>query len=267
MWATAASAVTDAQMCQATKLKRAGQYSLCRLKAESKTVKTGNPVDYTKCDLKFSSKWADAETIPMCPTTGDATEVQGRLAIDSTDIARKLSGVRFVDNGDGTVTDTETGLVWEQKTGPITFDSGVFCGVGSGCSDPHHVNNRYAWNAHGTDFTTPDGGVFTSFLFQLNGGSSADGSAVSGCFAGYCDWPLPTVVELQTILSAAYPCGGTYLDPCIDPAFGPTRYHYWSATTLDADQEDAWLVYFDSGFVGSDAKGEYAFARAVRGGL
>ncbi|TMA85936.1 MAG: DUF1566 domain-containing protein, partial [Deltaproteobacteria bacterium] len=27
--------------------------------------------------------------------------------------------MRFVDNGDGTVTDNETGLIWEKKTGTV----------------------------------------------------------------------------------------------------------------------------------------------------
>jgi hypothetical protein len=39
--------------------------------------------------------------------------------------------VRFVDNGDGTVTDTRTGLMWEQKT-----DDGSI----------HDKDNVYTWS-------------------------------------------------------------------------------------------------------------------------
>ena len=46
IWAGPALAVTDAQKCEAAKLKVAGKYNFCRLKAEAKAVKTGNPVDY-----------------------------------------------------------------------------------------------------------------------------------------------------------------------------------------------------------------------------
>jgi hypothetical protein len=40
-------------------------------------------------------------------------------------------GPRLVDNGDGTVTDNETGLMWEQKTD----DGGI-----------HDATNRYSWS-------------------------------------------------------------------------------------------------------------------------
>lgn len=96
-----ATALTDAQKCQATKLKRAGQYNFCRLKAEGKAVKTGDPVDYTKCNLKFTTKWADAEAIPMCPTTGDVATIQARVTGDANDVASCLSGACPPSCGDG----------------------------------------------------------------------------------------------------------------------------------------------------------------------
>src|SRR5213593_4722541 len=80
--------------------------------------------------------------------------------------------LRFVDNGDGTVTDRQTGLQWEKKV------------AGTGCL--HCVNDSYTWSASGT---APDGSAFTSFLNTLNGGAtgvgnctSADASTLSGGF-------------------------------------------------------------------------------------
>ena len=75
---------------------------------------------------------------------------------------------RFVDNGDGTVTDRETGLQWEQK---------VTGSDGPNLADPHDVDNEYTWS-EGGDFTAPDGTAFTDFLVKLNGGPSGVGNCV-----------------------------------------------------------------------------------------
>ena len=85
------------------------------------------------------------------------------------------------------------------------------------------------------------------------------------CFANHCDWRIPTVVELKSILLGPYPCGTS---PCIDPTFGPTQASsYWSSSSLAAPGY-AWYVYFNDGNVGSSDffKDLALYARAVRGG-
>ena len=133
---------------------------------------------------------------------------------------------RFVDNGDGTVTDHETGLQWEQKTTVV--------GSGANGNDPHDVDNQSSWAAT-VGGTKQNGTAFTDFLGALNACTAdAGGGGAAGGFAGHCDWRLPTVAELQTIVDPeAAGCGSS--GPCIDPIFGPTvAFRYWSAST-DAD--------------------------------
>jgi hypothetical protein len=147
-----------------------------------------------------------------------------------------------MDNGDGTITDNQTGLQWEKKT----EDGSI-----------HDLDNMYTWNTevHGT---TPNGTVFTDFLGTLNDCGSIDGSASTGGFAGHCDWRLPTVTELRTIAE----CSGF---PCIDPVFGPTRGSFhWSSTTRADDPDVAWLVNFFNGSLGNTNKFFPGLARAVR---
>ena len=182
---------------------------------------------------------------------GDAKATDALPALDSVR--------RWVDNGDGTVTDHVTGLTWEKKTDEVV-------------PDIHDVDVKYAWSTGPDD---PDGTAFTVFLDTLNGGDggvgdcdSSDGVTQSGGFAGHCDWRVPTIAELQTILLEPYPCS---TDPCIDTdVFGPTVSElYWSSTRSTAYPDSAWTVFFaDDGYAFDDAfKTDEWHVRAVRGGL
>ena len=168
----------------------------------------------------------------------------------------EFSGPRFVDNRDGTVTDHKTGLVWEKKD---NLDGS------SNLSDPHDADNVYAWSSSGT---APDGTAFTAFLFGLNGGTSPDGVATSGCFTGHCDWRLPTIEEVAGIVDETQGTCAGGIGPCLDPIFGPTPADgYWSAATFARNATRAWLVDFSSGGMVAGGKTLDFFVRAVRGGL
>ena len=178
------------------------------------------------------------------------------------------SNPRFIDNGNGTVTDRRTCLVWEQKDDK--FGSVSVCPGGATCPDAHDVNNLYYWT---TDAASPysfDGGA-AAFLAQLNGAA----------FAGHTDWRLPTSggapgiptgsdPELESILLAVCPVGTG--SPCIDPVFGASAaFSYWSSSTEVTSPMDAWAVYFgtdfSAGYAFPAAKlTDFNFVRAVRGG-
>lgn len=170
------------------------------------------------------------------------------------------SCVRFVDNGDGTVTDNDTCLMWEKKTGMINRNQdGALVPVNcctTFCSDPHDVNNAYSWSATGVD---PDGAVFTDFLPLLNDGAG---------FAGHTDWRLPLRAELLSIVDTSVPgCQAVpYEPPCIASIFGPTNASYWTSETNPGlyGPGTARLVTFSGGFASTTRKWGGIFARAVR---
>jgi Protein of unknown function (DUF1566) len=180
---------------------------------------------------------------------------------------------RYIDNSNGTVTDSSTGLIWEKKTGTVTVGAFVYCTSGevSGCHDPHSVNNVYGWSTGDNSF---NGTAKTVFLDQLN----CQGAYTSGCspWLGHTDWRLPTIIELGGRDTQGNATGGivdftapacTGGSPCIKAFFGPTRFSsYWSSSTYQSLPDFAWGVSFDTGnvYVGGQAGG--AYVRAVRGG-
>ena len=155
------------------------------------------------------------------------------------------------------MTDNQTGLMWEKKTS--TCSGEVTC-----------VNNAYSWSLTGTP---ADGTLFTTFIAGLNGGdyySQSAGQIVSAgtgtCLANHCDWRIPTVAELNTIVeSAATGCDSG--SPCIDTAFVPTQaFFYWSSSSLASSAFRAWYVDFNDGYVYGNFKTSFFYARAVRSG-
>ena len=141
----------------------------------------------------------------------------------------------FRDNGDGTVTDDSTGLMWEKK---VDHPAGV--------DNLHNVGYVYSWSQSGDPSevtgTEPDGTAFTMFLRLLN----------EGRFAGHSDWRLPTRQELLSIVDASR-------IPRINEVFGPTNSSwgpptcwYWTSETRTdiPNQPDnlhnAWEVNFGS---------------------
>lgn len=159
---------------------------------------------------------------------------------------------RLEDTGN-TILDHETGLEWEKK--------GASDGSAN-LANPHDVDNAYTW-AVGASASTQSGSAFSDFLFKLNGVVDHPTTTTAGCFEGHCDWRLPTVDELKSILSAG--CGGA---PCvIDAAFAPNRSgRYWTGSTRAASPSGAYFVDFSVtvASVASDFKTTAYFTRAVR---
>ena len=168
----------------------------------------------------------------------------------------------LVDNGNGTITDKQTGLMWEKKA---AFNNApVICTSPALCPDPHDADNVYTWTDANTPTSNPTGTAFTVFLAQLNSG---------GGFAGHTDWRLPTLDELEGIVDYAKPtspvvnavfdtgCSGSCtVTTCSCTAPGRT----WSGSSEAINTLNAWFVDFSSGDVGHDTKDTDYSVRAVR---
>ncbi len=166
----------------------------------------------------------------------------GVMATGNTARAEDKVKKRFVDNGDGTITDRQSGKMWEKKV-----DGGGIVGLTTCLSAPHDVNTRCTWDEAMRDWIE---------TVNAEGGTG---------YAGYNDWRVPTVGELQGILMARPP--DVCPSPCIDPVFGPTATSvYWSSTTDPKDSSLAGLVLFGIGDVIFDDKSNDTRVRAVRGG-
>jgi hypothetical protein len=224
--APALGARSPDQLCQRGRYHAAAKYALCHQDVLGQFFAGAFPDDARFLGALSKCRVKYAESWTKLQTKTKGTGVP-------------CDDARFEDDGVGTVTDRLTGLQWEKKTDDATV---------------HDKDHRYARSA-ASPFTTADGPVFTAFLAALN----------AGCFAGHCDWRLPTAAELESILLAPYPCT---TNPCIDPIFGPTvGFGYWSDTLHPSYPGGAWLVDFENAYMIIDNNGFGWYVRAVRGGL
>lgn len=139
----------------------------------------------------------------------------------------------YTDNLNGTITDNATGLQWEK------LDSSDLV---VNFSNLHDADNFYSWDQ-----------AFAKIV-ALN----------TANFAGFSDWRLPNINELQTLADYGQ------INPAINLGFfnigvDGTTYIYWSSTTYQGNTGSAWAVDFASGGVAANGKSGADFVRAVRG--
>ena len=135
---------------------------------------------------------------------------------------------RFTINNDGTVSDTKTGLTWKKCS---EGQSGVDCRTGTATT--------YTWQ----------GALQQAQSVNNNGG-----------FAGYKNWRLPSIKELNSIVE----------EQCIEPSINLAVFPesqgrwYWSSSPYANNSSYALGVDFDGGLSNDYYKyGDY-FVRLVR---
>jgi hypothetical protein len=284
----AAHALTDAQKCESVKHGAVAKYAQCRLKADATYAKTldapKRTAAYDLCAQKLALAYAKVEAAygGSCPVAGDQTAVEAfvedctakardwtagglsaplvftRFPVTGQTTCFSTSGTsvpcagtgqdgevqagaaaRFTDNGDGTVTDGNSGLMWEK----LTDDGGI-----------HDQDATYTWSD-----------AVTVKIAALN----------TAGFAGYDDWRLPNVRELQSLVhygvygpavSGAFDTGcasGCDGLACSCTPFGTVT---WSSTSHVGASGYAWSIYFGDGQQSAVGKTGPATVRAVRGG-
>ena len=188
--------------------------------------------------------------LPVCSPPPLQTGQTTAYGTGSDGDLQKGASHSFTDNGDGTITDNTTGLMWEKKS-----DDGSI----------HDKDDAYTWCGASCGTTNlMDGTITTTFLATLNGG---------GGFAAHTDWRIPNANELESIRNlnvnpATYSAFNTgCAASCTVTTCSCTVSTYcWSSTSLQGSPDYGWYVGFYSGTLCPDFKSNNYCVRAVRGG-
>ena len=149
-----------------------------------------------------------AGAVIPCAGTGQDGEIQAGVAWPNP---------RFTDNGDSTITDNLTGLMWTADANLMTTrDTGFDADGTSG-------DGAVTW-LHALDYVA-----------QLN----------AQAYLGHTDWRLPNINEIESLVHAQEPNTATWLNT---QGFSSVQSDlYWSSTSVSAYTVFAWVVNMWSG--------------------
>ncbi|MCI5143242.1 MAG: DUF1566 domain-containing protein [Candidatus Electrothrix sp. ATG1] len=146
---------------------------------------------------------------------------------------------QYIDHGDGTITDTKTGLMWKRCSEGL---SGVNCEDGE--------IEKYKWDEAVQRFKNVD-------------------------YVGYSYWRLPTIDELKTLVYCSKGkdkerkwCNDGSEEPTINQQAFPNTlaWNYWSGSPSADVSDGAWGVYFYYGVSYAYNRSSVYAVRLVRGG-
>ena len=169
--------------------------------------------------------WDAAGTVIPCAGTGQDGDKRGGVAWPIP---------RFVDNGDGTVTDMLTGLVW--------------------------LRNANCFGEH----------TWVNALADANGLASGACGLTDGSVAG--DWRLPSRFELESLLDLEYigpalsNAAGTAQWTEGDAFSGVQSSRCWSSSSYASSPEYAWYVHLNDGSASPSTKPGSYYVWPVRAG-
>jgi hypothetical protein len=173
-----------------------------------------------------------AGAVITCAGTGQDGAIQGGVAWNEA--------TRFTDNGNGTITDTLTGLIWLKNANCTDTVGGIA-----------KSNGYLTWE---------------NALTWSNNLASGKCGLSDGSNSG--QWRLPTRKELKSLVNRGQANNATWLGT---KGFSAVLqdYGYWSSSTSKTYSTytyGAWHVYMGSGGVVSDFKTYNRYVWPVRGG-
>lgn len=146
----------------------------------------------------------------------------------------------YVDNGDKTITDTQSGLMWSQDDSGAAYEKGI------------DYKNAYDWVKSDENDTNPlKAGISKNGAMDWQEALAYAQKMNQQNYLGYSDWRLPNIKELETITDYRYSPVKTN-SPAIDPIFNMTTItnengnddwgFYWSNTTHKAFADEKLTV-------------------------
>jgi hypothetical protein len=171
-----------------------------------------------------------------CPPDGPApAQKTGQITLyetgDDGDLKKGMAwpDPRFVDNGDGTVTDKLNGLFW--------------------------LKNASCFGAS----------TWSQAISDCSGLASGACSFTDGSSPG--EWRLPNIDELLSLIdrsqtAPALPSGTPFVDAQADAQAS----NYWSSTSSSSNTDSAWFVFFADGYSDFNPKATASYVWPVRGG-
>ena len=155
-------------------------------------------------------------------------------AAEGQDGEYSINPISYTDNGNGTVTDNNTGLMWQR------------CSMGQ-------------------DSMTCSGTALT-YTWDQAPAATGCGALNAADFAGHNDWRVPSKKELISIVDY----GVSFPGPTIKVKYFPNTIAgnaslYWTSTQLASAATSAWYTSFDYGSVYNVSKSTSYYVRCVRG--